>query len=28
MLLPVLLFAFAYTLLNVLVLAAPMAHRH
>ena len=28
MALPVLLFAFAYTVLNVLVLSAPMAHRH
>jgi len=28
MALPVLLFAVAYTVLNVLVLAAPMAHRH
>lgn len=28
MVLPVLLFAVAYTVLNVLVLAAPMAHRH
>ena len=28
MVLPILLFAVAYTVLNVLILAAPMAHRH